>query len=105
MEDYEIFVYEHTLYLLFDMLEQYDIGDEVCRKTLHKLINDILLKYTFHSRMLDKLMTILANLHNKNSCQFTEEIGMLVSNIREPFITVEPSEQDKREHDFQVSLK
>lgn len=104
MEDYELVVYEYTLYLLFDMVEEYDFGDEVCRQTLHKLISDILLKYTFHSRLLDKLMNILVKLHNRNAYELTKEICVLVSEIREPLISVEPSENEKREYNVKVTM-
>lgn len=84
------------------MVEQYDLGDELSRQTLHKLINDVLLKYTFHSRLLDKLMSILVQLHNKNTYELTKEVCELVSEIREPSVTVGPSENERREYDFKV---
>lgn len=102
MEDYEVFVYEYTMYLLFDMVEQYDFGDELSRKTVHKLITDSLLKYTFHSKLLNKMMGILVQLHNKNTYELSNEICHLVSEIREPLISVEPSEDAKRNHKFEL---
>lgn len=104
MEDYEVLVYEYTLYLLFDMVEQYDFGDELSRKTVHKLITDSLLKYTFHSKLLSKMMGILVQLHNKNTYELSNEICHLVSEIREPLVSVEPTDDVKRNYEFEVKI-
>lgn len=84
------------------MVEQYDFGDELSRKTVHKLITDILLKYTFHPKLLNKLMDILVQLHNKNCYELSQEICHLISEIREPLISLEPTEDETRDYECKV---
>lgn len=50
-------------------------------------------------------MNILARLHNNNTYELTKEVCEWVSEIREPLVSVEPSENERREYNFKVCEK
>lgn len=103
MEVHEHLLYEYKLYLLFDMIEEYDHSDQVSRDALCCLIVDLLTLHIFPERIVYKMISILATLHSSDINRLIEEICHLVSEIREPLVEVVTDDQ-RREYDFKASV-
>lgn len=100
MDAFESLIYEHILSQLFEMVQQYDFADEVGRKELKPLITKLLSEQKFNSDFVAQLVKLLSQITEiKTLC---DEVSVLISDIHEPLITVEPTKETTIIKEFKV---
>ncbi|CAG9817626.1 unnamed protein product [Phaedon cochleariae] len=85
MEDWENLDYQETLINLFEIVEGFDLSDEVGRKTLYQLTLKLLKEDNLQFKVKKKMMLIAAQVAPKSEC-FITTVCHIISDIQEPLI-------------------
>ncbi|XP_060522130.1 condensin complex subunit 3 isoform X2 [Cylas formicarius] len=93
---------QYILYNLFDIVDIFDMSEEVGRKTLEKMLRNILENFKVEGRLLTKIVSIARKLWT-NLNTFVNEMSEIISNIREPLTESEPSQNALHEAEFKVA--
>ncbi|XP_056629593.1 condensin complex subunit 3-like isoform X2 [Diorhabda sublineata] len=100
MEDWELLDYQYILNNLLGIAENYDLSDEVGRKTLHQLTIKLLREENLLFKLKEKIVTLVEKTAQKTD-DFTSIICHIISEIQEPLIEkqveVDPNEDTNRE--------
>ncbi|KAJ8975351.1 hypothetical protein NQ317_000279 [Molorchus minor] len=102
MKEWEYLDHQYVLYNLFDMAEQYDLSDEVGRRTFQKLVRSVLQHQHLQFKLAKKVIGIADKLIS-NVDIFTNEICQIISDIREPLVDRPSEQEESSEKVFQVA--
>ncbi|XP_018322189.1 condensin complex subunit 3 [Agrilus planipennis] len=102
LEVWEFFEFQSIMANLLLILTGYDFSDEAGRNKVLRLIETLLSNIKCSPRVIDELMKIYIKL-TPNIETLTNEVSVIISNIREPLVEQGPTEQQIHDKEFQVA--
>ncbi|XP_044254397.1 condensin complex subunit 3-like isoform X2 [Tribolium madens] len=102
MDEWKSLEYQFDLLNLFGIAENYDYSDEVGKRTMHALTNNLLQSHRFTPKLTEKLVS-LAHKCSSTVEFFINDMCQIISEIREPLIEQPSSQDQQRENAFKAS--